>query len=164
MISTASTMNVIDITQRKVGHIYAKPKPTTLVFVVTHAPNCGPTNINATPAMSNPPITSINPSAINRVFHHGRVSGMSYATFNASIRLANPPTDAQRVPKTPNVNTPALFTLSTSFRTARTSPMLSGGTTRDIAPTTRSNRSADGNKPRIVAARINSGNSDMTKK
>jgi len=36
------------------------------VFVASQAPNCGPTNISMTPTISNPPITTISPSAISR--------------------------------------------------------------------------------------------------
>src|SRR3954454_8577405 len=92
----------MEIPHRRYGQTSAKIQ-LRCTFCASHAPNCGPRNIETAPTTSSPPTTTINPIASNLVCQNGRVSGTSYATLSDSIKLANPPEADHSVPRIPTV-------------------------------------------------------------
>src|SRR5687767_8166460 len=64
------------------AHSKAGPSPHASASLVA---SVGPVRINANETRMNRETATVRPMAINRTFHHGRLSSMPYARFSVSM-------------------------------------------------------------------------------
>src|SRR5581483_10214582 len=100
--SIARTVKPTDTPQRRCGQTITNCGPRS-TLLASQLPKLGPT-INTDSAITiRTPITKVIRKASDRVFQSGLVSGTSQATFNPSIREAQPLGADQSVPIKPPV-------------------------------------------------------------